>query len=294
MNVRGHPVWLDDISTDKVDGQASLPLHRQLSSVLRESIADGSLPSGTQLPTEAAFQEKFGISRSVVRQTLSDMAGEGLILRGRGRGSVVAPHVEHHREVQRVSGLAAQISPSSGYISTQVLTLAPGWDAQAQHALGTAEMLSLRRRRSAEDEALAIIQTWLPMSLAASLTTMELTDASLHEVLAEHSGAPITAGRRQIRSVPASAQVASELRVEPGAPLLLLEGVSLDNKGAAVEYFSTWHRADRVVFDLEVVHDRTAISPGAAAPLSGTHSARASALAEQLKSLADELGADGL
>lgn len=287
-------MWLDDISTDKVDGQASLPLHRQLSSVLREAIGDGSLPPGTQLPTEAAFQEKFGISRSVVRQTLSDMAGEGLILRGRGRGSVVAPRVEHHREVQRVSGLAAQISPSSGPIRTQVLSLAPGWDAQAQHALGTAEMLSLRRRRSAEDEALAIIQTWLPMSLAAWLTTAELTDASLHEVLAERSGAPVTAGRRQIRSVPASRQLASELRVEPGAPLLLLEGVSLSSQGAAVEYFSTWHRADRMVFDLEVVHDRVADSPGAATPSSGALSTRARVLADQLTSLADELGVDDL
>ena len=274
-------MWLDEVAADAVHGGNGTPLHSQLTSLLRESIADGSLPPGSQLPTEAELQEKFGVSRSVVRQSLAALSAEGLIQRGRGRGSVVAPLHEHHRQVQRMPGLSAQISTTAGPVSTEVLSLAPGADARAEVALGTGDLLALRRRRSAEGEAIAIIQTWLPMSLAGSLTVQELTDASLHATLATKFGVPVTAGRRQIRAVAASVRLAEELSLPVGSPLLLLEGTSLDDRGNPVEYFSTWHRADRVVFDLEVGTSTSA--PNAAL------AARVQELAQQLQSLSQQL-----
>lgn len=283
-------MWLDGVVADAVDARQSVPLHRQLSSVLRAGIADGSLPPGTQLPTEAELQEKFGISRSVVRQALAGLAADGLIQRGRGRGSVVAPQHEHHRQVQRMSGLSAQISTRSGAVRTEVLSLAPGTDVRAEAALGTTDLLSLRRRRSAEHEAIAIIQTWLPMALAGTLTSEELTDASLHQTLAARFGVPVTAGKRQVRAVPASEQLARELRLTQGSPLLLLEGITLDDHGTPVEYFSTWHRSDRVVFDLDVVKEVAASPAPDSAVVASPLARRARELARQMASLAEELG----
>jgi GntR family transcriptional regulator len=274
-------MWLDGVAADAVSGANGTPLHSQLASLLRASVADGSLPPGSHLPTEAELQDKFGVSRSVVRQSLAALSAEGLIQRGRGRGSVVAPLHEHHRQVQRMPGLSAQISTTAGPVSTEVLSLGPGTDARAEAALGTADLLSLRRRRSAEGEAIALIQTWLPMSLAGTLTVQELTDASLHATLASKFGVPVTAGRRQIRAVAASARLAEELALPVGSPLLLLEGASLDDRGNPVEYFSTWHRADRVVFDLEV--------GGLTAPSNAALATRVNELARELASLSAQL-----
>lgn len=296
-------MWLDDVAADAIHPANGTPLHSQLSAVLRASIADDSLPPGSQLPTEAALQEKFGISRSVIRQALAGLAADGLILRGRGRGSVVAPHHEHHRHVQRMPGLSAQISTTSGPVSTEVLFIGRGTDARARAALGTAELLVIRRRRSAEGEAIALIQTWLPLSLAGTLTAEELTDASLHATLRTRFGVPVTAGRRRVRAVPASEQLARELSLPVGTPLLLLEGTSLDDQGAPVEFFSTWHRADRVVFDIDVIGEGQAAAEETPAASSSAKSAsltvpaagasalasRAQELARALQSLADEL-----
>jgi GntR family transcriptional regulator len=234
------------------------------------------------LPTEAELQEKFGISRSVVRQSLAALSADGLIQRGRGRGSVVAPHHEHHRQVQRMPGLSAQISTTGQPVTTEVLALKKGSDARAEAALGTADLLSLRRRRSAGGEAIAVIQTWLPRALAGSLTAEELTDASLHATLASKFGVPVTAGRRQIRAVTASDQLAAELSLPVGAPLLLLEGTSLDDQGVPTEYFSTWHRADRVVFDIEVGN-------GNLPPSNAALASRVNELARELASLSEQL-----
>ncbi|MBP2458658.1 GntR family transcriptional regulator [Clavibacter michiganensis] len=243
------PNRIDDLDPGAVSPAHAGPLHAQLTGLLRSPIVDGAWPPGSQLPTEAELQERFGVSRSVVRQALHALTAEGLVQRGRGRGSIVAPRGELHRLVQRVSGLSTQV-PS---VTTRVLELAPGRDADAERALGGSDVHLLRRLRSAGGEAVALIHTWLPRGIAERLTADDLTDASLHALLRARLGIHVAAGRRQVRAVGASPEVAAALRVAEGAPVLVLEGTSTDASGDPVEVFRTWHRADRFVFDIDVL-----------------------------------------
>ncbi|OUE27894.1 GntR family transcriptional regulator [Clavibacter michiganensis] len=290
------PNRIDDLDPGAVSSSHAGPLHAQLTAVLRAPIMDGAWPPGSQLPTEAELQERFGVSRSVVRQALHALTAEGLVQRGRGRGSIVAPRGELHRLVQRVSGLSTQV-PS---VTTRVLELAPGRDADAERVLGGSDVHLLRRLRSAGGEAVALIHTWLPSGIAGRLTAEDLTDASLHALLRARLGVQVAAGRRQVRAVGASSEVAAALRVAEGAPVLVLEGTSTDASGDPVEVFRTWHRADRFVFDIDVLTNegdsgapaRAASSPGAstatAAPGAGG-SASDAALAAHALALSREL-----
>lgn len=244
-------MWIDDQSPRSLDPAAEIPLHKQLGDAVRAAITDGQLPPGTRLPTEAQFQERFGISRSVVRQALSGLTSDGLIQRGRGRGSVVAPKNEHHRAVQKMSGLSAQIATSDDVVTTAVLRLENESDPRAEAALGTSDLVSILRLRSIGSEPIALIHTWLARSTVPGLQAGDLVDASLHATLAARYGVPVSAGRRQVRAVAASGSVAAEMSVPVGAPLLVLEGTSLDAAGSAIEYFCTWHRGDQVVFDVD-------------------------------------------
>jgi DNA-binding FadR family transcriptional regulator len=49
------------------------PLAHDLADTLAERIAGGKLAPGTRLPTEAAFMDEFGVSRTVVREALSKL-----------------------------------------------------------------------------------------------------------------------------------------------------------------------------------------------------------------------------
>lgn len=295
-------MWLSGVADGALDPSSRTPLHAQLAAMLRARIANTSLPPGAALPTEAELQEQFGVSRSVVRQALLALTAEGLISRGRGRGSVVAPRGEHHRLVQRTAGLSAQIATEGASTTTEVVELKPERNPRAETELGVSRVLALRRIRSARGEPIALIHTWLPLPLTASLTPEELTDASLHAVMREKLDVVVTSGRRQVRAVAASGEVAGALGVPEGAPVLLLEGTSVDAVGRPVEVFSTWHRADRVIFDIDVVSEgtagsaSTAVSPGDiresghAAPASSVSDTTASTeLAARVRSLAAEL-----
>jgi DNA-binding FadR family transcriptional regulator len=61
-----------------------------------ESVADqilgGQLPPETLLPSEAVMGESFGVSRTVIRESLKVLENMGLILKRQGKLSWTAPH----------------------------------------------------------------------------------------------------------------------------------------------------------------------------------------------------------
>lgn len=280
-------------------GPDGTPLHRQLSSELRAQILGRALAPGAHVPTEAELQERYGVSRSVVRQALAALEQEGLVERRRGRGTTVRERGEVHRLVQRVPGLSTQVEDGGVHVSTQVLELGSEPASEATAVLGSGRVLRMRRLRSAGGEPLAVIETWLPEEFG-DLTAEELTDASLHATVRRRFGTQIVAGKRQVRAVGADTETAEVLQVPVGAPVLLLEGTSTDEAARPVEVFRTWHRADRVVFDINVIREPDATmnlggvevagGPMAGAqPAGGDLRARLNALGREMLDLAQQL-----
>ncbi|MGW9552996.1 GntR family transcriptional regulator [Nocardiopsis sp. NPDC055551] len=249
-----------------VDRSDPRPLHSQVSDVLRAQIQDHTIAPGETLPSEAALRERFGVSRSVVRQALSTLEDEGVVRRPHGRAAVAAVRAEHHRLVQRVTGLFDQFSAEGLALSTKVVSLDPvrsGVPSAEEH-LGTRSLLRLERVRSVDGDPLSYVRTWLPADRFAGLDAEMLTDSSLHRLMESHFGVVPSGGRRQIRAVPADPGIARELGVAENSPLLLLEGGTFDRSGTPLEWFESWHRSDRVVFDIEAAGstEQVNIAPG--------------------------------
>jgi len=75
--------------------QAKLQLTRrslaeQVSEALVDLILDTGLQEGDALPSTADLSERFGVSRTVIREALAALAGRGVLTRSQGRESVVA------------------------------------------------------------------------------------------------------------------------------------------------------------------------------------------------------------
>jgi GntR family transcriptional regulator len=251
-----------DAAERPLDTGSSVPLHLQLRGHLRAQILNHSLPPGTSLPSEAQLQVRYGVSRSVVRQALGALTDEGLIERGRGRGSTVAPRREHHRLVHRTSGLSAQLGSAGASVGTEVLSLTIQEADASTAVLGTPQVLAIERLRTADGVPIAVIHTWLPAPAFSDLTAEDLHNASLHAVLAEKFGVDIASGKRQIRAVPGDQDLLRLLQLEASSPVLLLEGTSFDQDGRPVEVFSTWHHPDHVVFDIDIQGEPAEPGPG--------------------------------
>ncbi|WP_237173250.1 GntR family transcriptional regulator [Paracandidimonas lactea] len=236
-----------------LDRSSAQPLYAQIALALRHDIDAKRLAPGAALPSEATLCRQFGVARSVVRQALAQLAASGLIHREAGRAPIVAAPVEHRRIVQRSTGLFEQFASTGTALRTQVLRLEPANPPPPVAAFfGTDDTLVLERVRGLGDGPLAFVRTWLPRQRVPGLGADELHNASLHRTITQRYGLLPGRGRNQIRAVGADAELAHVLRVTEGSPLLMLEGQGLDQHEQPLEWFTTWHRAEQLVFDVDV------------------------------------------
>lgn len=72
--------------------RASLePAYAQLAGILRESMAEGRLRPGDQLPSEAQLVKHYGVSPMTVRRAINLLIDQGMIIAQQGRGTFVRP-----------------------------------------------------------------------------------------------------------------------------------------------------------------------------------------------------------
>jgi GntR family transcriptional repressor for pyruvate dehydrogenase complex len=80
------------IALPEISLRSSPRLPDQIVSILSEQIGDGVFPPGERLPSESRLAVMFGVSRSVVREALSQLKYEGLLESRQGKGvTVVGP-----------------------------------------------------------------------------------------------------------------------------------------------------------------------------------------------------------
>lgn len=77
------------MATETAPGLRALPrpkLSAKLVAALRTQLRNGEIPPGRKLPTERRLTEKFGVSRTVVREAIATLAADGLVEARQGAG----------------------------------------------------------------------------------------------------------------------------------------------------------------------------------------------------------------
>lgn len=93
------------------------------------TIADGTYPLGSKLPTEHSLCEKFGVSRPVLRQALRQLREDDVIQSRQGSGSYVKRRPDHAvlefapvgsiADIQRTFEFRAAIEGEAAYLAAQ-------------------------------------------------------------------------------------------------------------------------------------------------------------------------------
>jgi GntR family transcriptional regulator len=102
----------------ELDRNSDVPLYFQLAAALKVMLEGGAWESGARLASERELEEKFNVSRAVIRPALDLLVGDGAIVRVKGSGAFVAPP---RREV-RVAGLVRLSLESHDDLAITVLS----------------------------------------------------------------------------------------------------------------------------------------------------------------------------
>ncbi|MCA9996413.1 MAG: GntR family transcriptional regulator [Anaerolineales bacterium] len=246
---------LDD--ADIIDFNSPIPFYYQLQQCLEAKISAGEWAAGQKLPSEKKLGDHFGVSRTVIRQALNELASKSLIETQKGRGSFVSAPKHAWQLMQSLSGFNENAIARGQTIQTQVLALklvpAAG-EVAASLQLNVGEPVTmLKRLRFVDGEPLVVVTTYIPEKICPDLVNEDFTNASLYELLATKHNLAIAEGVRTIESVNATPDLAQLLQIKEGAALSLLTSIGWLANGTPLEYYVAWHRGDRSRFQVRLV-----------------------------------------
>ena len=246
------PAW-----ANSVDHSSPLPFYAQVKEALRTQIEQGEWKPGEQLPGELELCDLFDVSRTVIRQALTELAHDGLIVKHKGKGTFVAAPKITEALVQKLTGFDQDMSergtPPVSRILKQERVPASVKLAQALRLEPGEPVIELERLRFVQEEPIALVTTFLPYARCAEILQIDLRRQSLYAVMEQVCGIVIARGQRMMEAVAANQREAELLEIDPGSPLMLIDSVSFEADGTPVEYYHALHRGDRSRFVAEVV-----------------------------------------
>lgn len=245
------------IPPHSLDRSSFVPLYIQVIEALSEYIEVNDLPPKHQLPGEADLCKTFDVSRTVIRQALSELEHKGLIYREKGRGTFVSKPKIRESLFQELTGFYHDMVTKGHRPRSEVLVqeriAAPSRVADCLELEDGAPVIQIDRLRFVNEEPVVLVSSYLPADMCSELLQVDLTHQSLYSYLENELGLIIDSGRRFLEAVSANEREAELLDIAVGSPLLMLDSISFLPDGTAIEYFHALHRGDRARFETELV-----------------------------------------
>jgi GntR family transcriptional regulator len=236
-----------------IDRNSPMPLYYQLKRLLLAKIDSGELKPGDIFPTEQQIQDGHNVSRTTVRQALSELEDEGKIVRHRGRGTFVAKPKVHHS--------AEQYPNLADNMVRQGFT--PGWRLlSADWAFPQAEIarifgihidqkiFRLERLRLENDDPIGHHVAYVSAEFAGGIDEQSFTEGGSLRYLRELSVLESSVADRTLEAIDATEPVATLLNVDVGVALLQIQRIVYTPDRKPIEAFRGVYRGDRFQYHI--------------------------------------------
>ncbi len=234
-----------------INKQSPIPLYYQIMNQLREKIARGEYPVEGALPPERELVETYQVSRMTIRQALSELVNEGILVRRKGIGTFVAPQ-KIEQALSSLTSFTEDMAQRGMKASSRIISfkeIIPDPTIRKTLGLHTEEKaFECVRLRLADEEPMALETTTLTAALCPGLERETLENQSLYKVLAEQWGIELDYATQSLEPILAPPYEAKLLHIAPGAPLLLIHRVTYDANDRAFEHVKSLYRGDRYKF----------------------------------------------
>ena len=240
----------------KTSARDASPLYLQLARKLAAAIRNGRYQADEALPSERLLSECLSVSRVTARNAIDQLVEQGLVVRRRGSGNYIAPHLE--QPLSRLTSFSEELhrrgyTPGSKWLVRAISIATP----EEQAGLGLSpkgkavKVARLERLRLADDVGMAYEATVLPQQV---LPTPEAMEGSLYEHLDKTGMAPVRA-LQHIRAANCPAWLAKLLDVPVGQAVLDITRTGYMASGQIVELTHSYSRSDYYDFVAEMKRD---------------------------------------
>lgn len=235
-----------------------VPLYDQIKTRLLEEIETGRTKPGDRMPSERQLTQTYGVSRMTARQALAELESAGYLRRVQGKGTFASlPRID--QPLLTLTSftedmLRRGLKPGSQLISADLVP-AGAQVAMALDVPETEPVVRIERLRLAGDQPMALETSHIVAALCPGLLERDLSVQSLYGTLRDHYGHHLDKARQTLEAAAASSYQARVLSMREGAPVLLMERVSRNGEGRAIEFAQSVYRGDRYRFTTELNRD---------------------------------------
>jgi GntR family transcriptional regulator len=225
-------------------------LHEQLSDRLRAEVI-AALEPGQQIPTEGELGESYGLSRITVRRAVQTLVDQGVLIRRQGKGTFVArrvPRIEY--AIDQFGPFVDAFTQASETVSISVLQFRWIHEAIPSVFREREAALAYTRLYETQGKAHALLEIYLPHGLGRRVAREDTETMGSYQILQEKLGVHPVHAEFLISSELPDQALAQTLSISPSTPVLVLERVSYDREGTALE--KTVHYLLPEVYKLKV------------------------------------------
>ena len=241
-----------------VDARSPRPIYRQVAEQIAEEIEAGILPADARISSERELAERYGISRMTARAAINVLVQRGLIVRrNRSRAYVAQPKLRFdlsspgglHEQLRR-----AGVRPGARLIVAEKLPL-DALDPKAVEALSLVdgdEAYHIVRLRTANDEPIAVEDSYFPAHLFPDLLDFNLTD-SIYGILRKYFSVEPANSLQELEISLLDAEWAEIMGVAVDLPTLEIRRQAFTATNTPFEYAHDIYRGDRIIFTARTV-----------------------------------------
>lgn len=248
--------------------QSSLPAYTQLAEQLKVRIAGGEFTPGARMPSEQELVADTGLSRITVRAALNMLARDGWVIRRQGVGTFAGHPIDQELstvqttpEVLQLLGMIPDVKVLS------FATVLPPADVQKALRLRPSErVVLLKRLYRSGNTPIALVYVYLPLALekhAEILKDERMPTETTFTILEQKLGITIKEAHQVIKARNADRDVARALRIKAGAPILVLDRLTVGIDGRPLEYDVCHYHSERYTFSVTVPRRKLTSKPAA-------------------------------
>jgi GntR family transcriptional regulator len=240
-----------------VDPSNPIPKYLQISSWLKELIQTGRYKNGEKLPSEIELSKICEVNRNTLRQAISELTAEGILIKEKGRGTFVSSFkpVELKHKLERITSFRDDLGQVGFKENTVVLKkgieTAPDHVAKILILGADTKVVAVYRMRKGNQIPLIYEESYLPGEMYKDILDMDLT-GSMYKLLSERFSTVLARCEQSIRAVNLRGNIAKLFNLPKNTAGLYMESVTYDENNIPVEVLCSYYRGDKYIFEVEL------------------------------------------
>lgn len=235
--------------------EPTTPLYRRVRAALRAQIEAGELPPGSLIPTEQDLVAQYGVSRTTVREALSGLVQEGLLVRQRGKGTFVTAR-RFAENLGPLTGFTEEmmhrgIEVGARLLTAEAVTLS-GREAELLDVPDNARAYRVVRLRLINDEPISLETAIFPFDIGLRVAQADHNKVGYYPLLEEKYGIKLSEAEQTIGCRKGTPEEIQALGLQRGAPVLVVERVTFDVWDRRVVLSRAIFRPDRYSYRIRL------------------------------------------